>query len=243
MKLAIRMALWILQAWWEESDIAVQFATDGSYRIFAVVKSVGVYSTPMANTVRIIQGQKRAREESDEKVGGAASGSDHVLKRRSWHLNILRLQIMIANHSLMSQLRLRHNLFQNLKRNLSSSESVIMQRKHSPRRPWRGIYNKDDGYSRLIQEVPECFPDLDRRRCMRGRLITGFTRVKLINIAWKIGAKSPIGLSPDFYRANWPGRPKVAYARFVSSWRGINKEKLCSQIWKRLIDTGNVTHR
>jgi hypothetical protein len=236
------------------NGLAVSFNDDGSYRFFDVLKKIEIVSD-FTHILHVIRGQKRAREESEESErpskrsrsaqsssSSSVSEADKPVQDKGRSASDLEEESVPEPEGQPKEKDDVESISEPDEASVSSSsESTVMQRKDSPRRPWKGI-RKRGGYLSLIQEVPQCFPDRDRRRCMRGRMIMGFTRVKLINIAWKVGAFNTSGLDPNFYKANWADKPKMAYARYVASWRGVNKALLCDRIWERLVDTGNVIY-
>lgn len=103
---------------------------------------------------------------------------------------------------------------------------------------WHGVIRRA-GRLCLYQYVPHCFPVIEWNRGSRGRVITSFTRVKLISIAWKLGVANPDGFDRfdcDFYDISL----EEGYKHYVPSWRRVSKEHIINYIWNRLHDMDRI---
>lgn len=102
---------------------------------------------------------------------------------------------------------------------------------------WNGI-DYGDGKYRLYRYVSPRFRG-KRRNHYVGRLITSFTKDKLLHIAWKIGVSNPDGFSQNdcvFLGLNHD----EGFEHFKSGWDKTNKIVISNYIWNRLYDNGQV---
>ncbi len=81
---------------------------------------------------------------------------------------------------------------------------------------WLGI-NRNDGRYRIYKRE-------SRYKHVKGRLISSFTRSKLIKIAWKIGASNLIGMNHDYCK----------FKDYINGWNRSTKSILCQHIWHHL---------
>jgi hypothetical protein len=96
-----------------------------------------------------------------------------------------------------------------------------------------------DGKQRLYRCLPSFMSIQSHPLYRRGRLVTSFTRYKLLRIAWKIGVSNPDGFGRDdcdFFGLN----NQEGFQQFILGWKGINKITLGDYIWNYLYDNDAV---
>lgn len=110
--------------------------------------------------------------------------------------------------------------------------------KETPPMAWRGL-DRGDGRYRLYQKIPHYFPGKIRRQYRRGRLMSTFSRVKLLRIAWKVGVVNPDGFDISDCPF-WNVTPEKGFEFFVNGWEGTTKETLIQYLWNKLEETDQI---
>jgi len=114
----------------------------------------------------------------------------------------------------------------------------IRKWKATPIMSWRGI-DCGDGKYRLHQRIPPHTQKKTKHR--RGRLMSSFTKLNLIEISWKLGVPDPNSF--DRSDCDFLGIPDdQGFQHYLMGWKNTNKKELMNYIWNHLHDIDEIYH-
>ena len=110
---------------------------------------------------------------------------------------------------------------------------TVRKSKEVPELRWMGL-DRGDGCYRLYQEGR-----IETKRHQRGRLMTSFSKEKLLRIAWDIGVFNPDSFGKSECRF-WGVTCREGFNMFVTGWERSSKNTIIQYIWNTLEDNDEI---